>query len=263
MAEGFAERRVLADGFDVRILEAGSGEPVVYLHGGGGLHLDRSHSLLADRYRFVAIELPGYGDSAVNERTQSFDEMARTLGLVIQAAGVEPPYSLVGTSLGGACALHVALCHPERLAALVLVSPAAFRPDGWAVPPPEQMPRALWAHPERATLPEGPPSPELMAKQGKVMDRLLGSLDQQALRERLHGLEVATLVVFGTEDGLIPPEMGRIYREHMPNCSYVLLYDAGHELGSDRPQAAAGLIGDFLDRREAFVIGNGVAAVAP
>jgi pimeloyl-ACP methyl ester carboxylesterase len=260
---GFTERRVIADGFDVRLLEAGSGDPVVYIHSGGGLHLDESHRLLAEQHRFLAIELPGYGDSAVNETTQTFDEMAGTLGLVVEAAGIEPPYSLVGTSLGGACALHVALLHPERIAALVLVAPAAFRPDGWAPPPPTEMPGALYAHPERAAQREPRPTPELMAKQQRVMDRLLGSLDQQALRLRLEQLEVATLVVFGTADRLIPPQMGRIYREHMPNCSYVLLYDAGHELGSDRPEAAAGLIDDFLRRREAFVIGRGLGAVAP
>ena len=259
--DGFAERKVLADGFEVRLLEAGSGEPLIYIHGGGGLHLDESHALIARERRFVGIELPGYGQSAVNDRTQDFDEMAQTLALVIEAAGVQAPYSLLGTSLGGACALHVALHYPDRVAALALVSPAAFRPDGWGPPPPERIAEALWAHPERATRPSL--DPETIAKQSRVMERLLDSLDQDALRERLHQLAVPTLVVFGTADGLIPPEMGRIYREHMPNCSYILLYDAGHELGSDRPQAAAALIGDFLARREAFVIGSDVAAVAP
>jgi pimeloyl-ACP methyl ester carboxylesterase len=262
MAESFAERRVSADGFDIRVLEAGSGEAVVYLHGGGGLHLDGSHELLAQDHRFVAIELPGFGDSPANERSQTFDEIAATLVLAIEAAGVEPPFSLIGTSLGGACALHVALARPERIAALVLVSPAAFRPDPWRPPAPEEMPGALYAHAERVA-PREPPSPEVMAKQQRLMKRLLDSLDQPALRLRLRELDVPTLVVFGTEDRLIPPAMGRIYREQMPNCSYVLLYDAGHELGSDRPQAAAALIDDFLARREAFVIGDSVAPVAP
>ncbi|HUB76775.1 MAG TPA: alpha/beta fold hydrolase [Solirubrobacteraceae bacterium] len=257
----FAERRVKADGFEVRLLEAGDGDPVVYVHGGGGLHLDRSHELLAERHRLVAIELPGFGDSPVNDRTQSLDEMAGTLAEVVEAAGIEPPYSLAGTSLGGACVLHLALRVPARVAALVLIAPAAFRPDGWGPPPPEDMPKALWAHPERATIPKL--APEIAEKQQRLLGRLLGSLDQAALRERLRGLEVPTLVVFGTADGLIPPAMGRVYRENMPNCSYVLLYDAGHELGSDRPEAAAALIDDFLRRREAFVIGSDLAPVAP
>jgi pimeloyl-ACP methyl ester carboxylesterase len=262
MPVSFAERHVDADGFDIRLLEAGSGAALVYLHGGGGLHIDGSHELLAERFRFVGIELPGFGDSQANVRTQDFDEMAATLALVVAAAGVEPPYSLVGTSLGGACALHLALARPADVAALVLVAPAAFRPDDWRPPAPENAASVLYAHPERAAV-RPPPSPEVIAKQQALMGRLLGALDQDALRVRISELALPTLVIFGTDDGLIPAEMGRIYRENMPNCSYVLLYDAGHELGSDRPEAAAELIGDFLERRETFVIGRDIAPVAP
>jgi pimeloyl-ACP methyl ester carboxylesterase len=262
MLEGFAERRVAADGFDVRVVEGGSGPAAVYLHGGGGLHLDRSHALLSEVRRIVALELPGFGESPANERSQNFDEIAATLALAIAAAGVEPPYALIGTSLGGACALHVALAHPEQIESLVLISPAAFRPAEWRPPPPKLAAQVLYAHPERAEQRE-PPQAAAIEKQQRLMGRLLGSLDQDALRARMHTLEVPTLVVFGTDDRLIPAAMGRIYREELPNCSYVLLYDAGHELGSDRPEAAAALVGDFLERREAFVIGSDIVAVAP
>ena len=62
-------------------------------------------------------------------------------------------------------------------------------------------------------------------------------------------VNVPTLVIFGTRDRLTPPELGRVYRERMPNCQFVLLYDAGHEAASDRPEAFASLVGDFLERR--------------
>jgi hypothetical protein len=42
----------------------------------------------------------------------------------------------------------------------------------------------------------------------------------------------------------------------MPNCSSVLLYGAAHELGWDRPQALAALLGDFARRHEAFVVSS-------
>jgi pimeloyl-ACP methyl ester carboxylesterase len=90
-----------------------------------------------------------------------------------------------------------------------------------------------------------------------LVDRLLSELDEDALRATLPALEIATLVVCGTEDGLFRPDQGRVYRELMPNCSFVLLYDAAHELGWDRPEALAELVGDFVRRREAFVVGVG------
>jgi pimeloyl-ACP methyl ester carboxylesterase len=111
--------------------------------------------------------------------------------------------------------------------------------------------------------PRQPPDPEVIQKQQALLTRLLGSVDQQALRERLPDVRVATLVLFGTEDGLYPPEMGRIYRELMPNCSFVLVYDAAHEVGSDRPEAVADLVTDFARRREAFIISDQSTVLHP
>jgi pimeloyl-ACP methyl ester carboxylesterase len=53
---------------------------------------------------------------------------------------------------------------------------------------------------------------------------------------------------------MIPAEMGRRYRERLPNCQYILVYDAGHALDADRPEAFASVVGDFLVRREAFLV---------
>ena len=72
--------------------------------------------------------------------------------------------------------------------------------------------------------------------------------------ERLPTVELPTLVVCGTEDGLFGSQQGSVFRELMPNCSSVLLYGAAHELGWDRPQALAALVGDFARRHEAFVV---------
>jgi pimeloyl-ACP methyl ester carboxylesterase len=71
------------------------------------------------------------------------------------------------------------------------------------------------------------------------------------------GLNLASgpaLVVYGTRDTVVPPESGRAYKQHLPNCQYVLVYAAGHSVSADRPEAFASLVGDFLDRREAFIV---------
>ena len=65
---------------------------------------------------------------------------------------------------------------------------------------------------------------------------------------------MSTLVLFGTLDRSIPPEMGRIYREKLPNCHLVLVYDAGHAVDMDRPEAFASVVNDFLHRREGFIV---------
>ena len=71
-AEGYAE----AGGFRIRYLEAGHGPPLVCLHGEGGLRLSRAHDLLAERFRVVALEVPGFEASPEN-RPSAADGRAR------------------------------------------------------------------------------------------------------------------------------------------------------------------------------------------
>jgi pimeloyl-ACP methyl ester carboxylesterase len=253
VSTGFTEAYVEADGFRIRYLEAGSGQPLVALHGAGGVHLTRAHDLLAERYRVIALEVPGFGSSAANERTQSYPELAHTLVSAVRQLGVER-FNLWGTSFGGRVALWLAIGAPEVVEALVLEAPAAIVPEGSVRPPgtPEEMRRRLYAHPERQPV-TPPPDPAVVAKQRNLVTRLPRP-SREETEAKLSGLNVPTLVVFGTEDAMISPTMGRIYREKMPNCNFVLVYDAGHEVGADRPEAFASLVSDFLERREAFIV---------
>jgi pimeloyl-ACP methyl ester carboxylesterase len=251
-ASAFSESYVEADGFQIRYLEAGQGRPLVWIHGGGGLHLSPAHDLLAQDYRVLALEVPGFG-SAVNERSGSYPELAATLADAIRKLDLER-FNLWGTSFGGAVALWLAIAASGSVEALVLESPAALRPPGNRPPPgsPEELRQRLFAHPERQPA-MAPPDPAGLARRRALMERLARP-GREETEAALGGLAVPTLVVFGTRDMLIPPELGRVYREKMPNCQYVLVYDAGHEVGADRPEAFASLVSDFLERREAFIV---------
>ena len=259
---GFAERYVDADGFRIRYLEAGQGPPLVHLHGAGGPRLGRAHDLLAARFRVIAFEVPGFGESPENLRSGSMPELALSMARAITALGLDR-VNLMGTSFGGTLALWLAVQHPDRLDALVLESPAAIRPEAHNRPrlPPEQLARLLYAHPERH-----PPfrmHPAVQAKQETLVARLRGPSRDADLEGRLAGLHVPTLVLFGTLDRMIPPEMGRVYREKLGNGHFVLVYDAAHEIGADRPEAFSDLVSDFLDRHEQFVVSRASGLLHP
>jgi pimeloyl-ACP methyl ester carboxylesterase len=250
---GFVERHVEADGFRIRYLDAGAGPPLIHLHGAGGLGLGRAHDLLAERFRVIAFEVPGFSAAPANERSGSMAELARTMAQAAAALGLGR-YSLMGTSFGGTLALWLAVQHPDRLDALVLESPTAIRPDGDARPdpPPEQLAGLLYAHPERQ-----PPirlDPAVLAKQTALVARLRGPDRDTDLEGRLGALHVPTLLLFGTLDRMIPASMGRVYRDRLANGHLVLVYDAGHAIAADRPEAFSRLVGDFLERREQFVV---------
>jgi pimeloyl-ACP methyl ester carboxylesterase len=75
------------------------------------------------------------------------------------------------------------------------------------------------------------------------------------LEGRLAGLATPTLVLFGTRDALVPPAMGP--------CHLVFVYDAARAIGADRPEAFAEVVGDFLERRDAFVISRAQTVIHP
>ncbi len=248
----FTERFVAADGFDIRYLEAGDGPPLVCLHGAGGLRLSRAHELLAERHRVIAFETPGFGPSPPNERSGSLAELAGTMGAAVTALEIER-FSLWGISFGGKLALSLAVQAPERLEALVLAAPAAIRDASGGLPSPADLPGLLHAHPERR-LDTTAPSPEVAAKQLELVGRLIGPPRDAELESAMRELQVPTLVLFGTEDRLTPPELGRHYREILPNCQFVIVYDAAHAIYDDRPEAFAAIVNDFLEHREQFVV---------
>lgn len=256
----FREAYAAADGFEVRYLQAGAGEPVLRIHGAAGLDLTRTDYLLAQKYRVIAVEVPGFGQS-VNERSRSARDLGHTMAAFAEALGLQR-YSLIGNSLGARIALWQALEHGQNIAALVLVAPGAVVPEGWRPPAGPDLRRHLFAHPEQQ--PDAPPvDPAVRDRQRAFIQRALPPGRDADLEERLGEIDVATLVVFGTEDTFIPTEMARVYKAKIPNCSYAMVYDAGHMIEAERPEACAALLDDFLERKEVFVVARDSTVINP
>ncbi len=266
-ADGFAavftKHFVQADRLQIRYLEAGQGNPVVVLHGSEGLTPSPLNNLLVQQFRVIAFEIPGLGHSPMNERSQSMRDVARTLARAAAAAGLER-YVLVSTSASAPIALWQAIDMQERIDALVLISPSAILPDGWTAPSgtAEQVAKLLYAHPEKMP-PLQPDDPETSAQPRTLISRLRGFTRDPELERRLADIKAATLVLFGTRDGVIPPEMGRMYVERIPNCYYALVYDAGHVIEAERPEALFAAVRDFLEHRETFVVSRKNTVINP
>jgi pimeloyl-ACP methyl ester carboxylesterase len=263
MTVEFTEAYVAAGGFRIRYLEAGDGPALVHLHGAGGPASGPAHELLAQHHRVIVFEMPGFGGSAENTRTKDQAELARTMAQAATALGLER-FNLMGTSFGARTALWLAAQAPDRVAALVLDAPAAIRPTGVQPPSgtPQEIARMIYAHPERMP-PRPTTDPETQAKTARLVARLRGPDRDAELEALLPGLATPTLVLFGTRDRLMPPELGRHYKTLLPNCNLVLVYDAGHAIGAERPEAFAEVVGDFLERHEAFIISRSKTLINP
>lgn len=224
IAAAFTERFIQTDGFRVRILEAGQGKPVVVLHADDGLTPSPLNNLLAQQFRVIVYEIPGFGHLPVSERSQSMRDLARTLTEVVTTLGLER-YGVVSATSSASLALWQAIDLQERIDSLVLISPLALLPEGWTV--------------------------------SSSFSRDL------ELERRLGEIKAATLVLFGTRDNEIPPETGRLYVERIPNCYYALVYDAGHVIEAERPEALFAAVRDFLEHRETFIVGRKNTIINP
>jgi len=94
----------------------------------------------------------------------------------------------------------------------------------------------------------------LLAPQTIGRDGGPGEGADPALLARLGDIAVPSLAVFGTRDTTAPPEAARHYRERMPGCNLVFVYDAGPAMTDERPEAVAALVRDFLERHDLFLV---------
>ena len=246
----YTEGRVSADGGELRYLEAGEGEPLVWLHGGFGLYPAAGTDLVAQSFRIVALELPGFGSSSGLGSARTFDELSEQVAEGIEGLGLSR-YPLHGTSFGGATALYLALNHPDRVSRLILESPAAFRPPGWTPPDLDTIRRGLFRHPERARRVEI--DPVVMQRQRELVNRLSLTVDRDALAVRLGDLGVPMLVMFGDADTLTPPDLARMYCDNARDCSSALIRDAAHVISSDQPEDYATTVCEFAASRRRSV----------
>ena len=124
MFETFTHRRIDTSEAVINLRHAGSGPPVLLLHGHPQTHAmwHKVAPRLAETYSVVCADLRGYGDSskpptAEDHAPYSKRAMARDMVEVMQALGFER-FAVVGHDRGGRCAYRMALDHPERIAAL-------------------------------------------------------------------------------------------------------------------------------------------------
>lgn len=255
MAESdFEERHVEADGFRVRYLEAGHGEPVVVLDS-TSWGWSPLNDALAQSYRVVVFEMPGMGSSSPNTTSGSVKDLANTMAQAAESV-VPGEFTLVGTSFNANVALWQALLKPDSVEALVLISPTAIRP---AVASPsrtlDEMKARLSAHPENIpSLPFG--SIDYLAQEQDLATRLGGTLNATEVEGRLDDVQCATLAIFGLSDNIVEPEAAAIYRAKIPNSNVSIVYDAGHLIALDRPEALIDAVTDYVERRETFIVGR-------
>ena len=209
---------------------------------------------LTAQYRVISVEPPGPGNPDAAQNPPA------AVTAVADAAGLQS-CTLIGVSAGADVAFRLALLHPSAVDALILVSPTCVgtsqhRPAD----APAQAADAMLAHPENAP---GPPSEARTAALVSMMERRPATPGNDDAAALLSQLQCPALAIFGQEDRIAPPETARLWRELAPNCNICFVYDAGHAVGIDRPEALISVVSDFVRRRETFIVENRSGLINP
>ena len=101
---------------ELAYLDVGQGPVVVMVHGNmsSSIHYEPLISRIKDKYRCIAVDLRGFGDSSYNNRFDTLEELADDVNLLTEALGIDS-YYLVGWSNGGGVSLKICAKYPEKV----------------------------------------------------------------------------------------------------------------------------------------------------
>lgn len=278
-----AQVRMGGRAYRTRIIEAGTGRPLLLLHGIGG-HAEawsRNVLRLGRSSRAMAIDLLWHGYSSKPPYVDGEDIPAYAAQVIdlLDAEGIEQ-VDVEGESLGGWVGLWLALHHRERLRRLVLNTPAGIRWAPGSVPEKPHEGRELLAQrslaaiddPDRGTIRKR--LEWLMASPDRVTDELVevryrlysdpavqaslravfnnafagvGAARKIIAEEELGNVSVPTLVLWTEKNPGTGPEVGRRLASLIPGARFECLDDAAHWPQWERPEEHDRIVSAFLD----------------
>lgn len=232
-------------------VEAGSGPPLVMLHGfmGDAACWMPLSDRLKSSFRCISLDLLGFGDSARPMIRYDIAKEVAFLRQVVEALQLESFY-LLGHSFGGWVSAAYALTYPESVKGLILAAPAGIRDDSFAGRYDHLRP-ILWQTPAIDwTLELIKPIAQLIGQEKTIaqiawmrhelntqpaarsflVDRLRPEDAIDTVEKEIRHLTVPTLVITGDQDETIPLWHSETYASEIPNASLVILPNADHSL---------------------------------
>jgi len=265
-------------GRKVAVLEAGSGDPLIYLHGFADVHgvaadFQPFHRQLAQAVRMIAPAHPGCAGTSELPDGCSIDDVVFHYLEVFDALGLTH-FDLVGHCVGGWIAAELAVRHPERIARLALIGPC-----GLFVPGAPIGDVFMHAQPERgvdyttlrallfasATAPaalrffpdgRGDIEEEMRRYQMLRFGSFVGFKPpyfyNRALVERLHRARMPACVIWGEHDGMVPRAHGDAYVAGLGGADEIKIVNgAGHAAPLEQPETTAAILCEFLAKHPA------------
>jgi pimeloyl-ACP methyl ester carboxylesterase len=244
-------------GRSTRVLDAGQGRTVLWLHDTLGNRWTSGHEAVSQFARLIAPSLPGFDDSTTLTDIDGVDDVVFWLVDLLDSLNAERPVVL-GCGLGGWIAAELAVRYADRLGGLVLVNASGLQVDGalaedeFALSPAMLRP-LVFSDPQGAMahewIADAAPTEwvEPMLHARVAASRLAWQFPYSPkLRSRLPRARVRSLVLWGDDDRLQPLPHAEAYANGLPNARLVLIPEAGHYPYVEAPERFALEVQRFL-----------------
>jgi pimeloyl-ACP methyl ester carboxylesterase len=242
---------------------AGSGPPVVYLHGPWGLGVDREFAArLAATHTVYAPKHPGTsrGNPDAVHALDSWLDLVVYYGELLDRLELAAP-AMVGHSFGGLVAAEFAAAVPRAVGKLVLIDPVGLWRDdlpvrNWMVLPDAERRLALFAAPDGAAaerffgLPADPAERtdaqvQFIWAQG-CTGKFVWPIPDRGLKQRIHRIAAPTLILWGRDDRIIAPAYAKEFAAGIARAQVAMIDRAGHLPQLEQPLPTAQAIATFL-----------------
>ena len=246
-------------GVRLEMRRLGRGRPLLLLAGEEMLEPDHGFvAELARRFDLFIPSPPGFGRSTRPDWITSIDDVAYLYLSLIEKLGLKS-VTVVGFSLGGWIAVEMAVKSDARIARMMLVAPYGVKFGGvmdrdiadlWWLSP-ERVAALKWFDPANGARDIAALSDEaltMIARNTETFARLCWEpfLHDPKLPHRLGRIGVPTWLVWGANDGILPPDYGKGYRKLIPGARLKIIPKAGHLPHLERPAAFLAYFQDFV-----------------
>ena len=232
---------------------------VLFIHGFGqsSIYWQEWVELLGDcGIRAIAVDLPGFGQSALVKGPYTMEAMADAVARFIEERRLGA-VTLAGSSMGSTVAQFVTLRHPRLVRRLLLTATSASPPPRISAPLDPVAARNEWAKRDTRAMVDG-----FFASGSPPADRAAEATEANqnwTTLERLPEIKVPTLIIQGRHDAAKSPQQGELMAGRMPRARVIVLENSSHTPQSDEPEAFRQAALPFLldGRRQAASCGTG------
>jgi pimeloyl-ACP methyl ester carboxylesterase len=247
--------------YKAQLFQAGSGEPLLFLHGAGGLQRGAYLDELAKSFTVYAPVHPGFGESEGLEHIDDVIDLALYYHDVMDELGIESA-NVVGHSMGGMLAAELAALCPHRVRKLVLANAVGLWRDEapvldlFVIPPEQMLPQTI--HDPQSdivrevfTLPDSKEAfIEAMYQRIQSLSaagKFMWPIPDRGLKRRIHRIQSPALIVWGESDGLVPPVYAEDFRSNIKDSRVVIMKECAHYPMFEKRDEFVSLVTEFFN----------------